>query len=421
MSSAQIHTNELQKKIESVRQPGRELLRQQEQGPVQDVTPQVAYRRIQFNRDGLRPADLLALQRAVGNRAVQRMLAKANDEQQDETAEEDAASTVQTKLTAGAPDGVHTQEADRVADQVMTMPDAAAQRPNRTGLPDGLKSGVESLSGISLDGVNVHYNSSQPAQLNALAYTQGSDIHVAPGQEQHLQHEAWHAVQQAQDRVKPTMQMKDGLAINDDVGLEREADVMGAKAWASGQVLADLRSQEHLADQAQGAAGLSRTLTPPAVQAKACLQAMGWTYINGQWYPDGETTNAPPAHVGKNGEYFDDGLDVVAGQDIEEPVGPDPYAAKETVNGAIIDYPALRKVMANVEKGVVVQPDVWQKMRADLSKAITLPNKSHPAHGSNFNKKQRPEQQIVDWAAVIPDNIRVKLAKFFSTEYGIAL
>jgi hypothetical protein len=111
--------------------------------------------------------------------------------------------------------------------QLKGEPEAAK---NNTGLPDGLKSGIESLSGMSLDGVKVHYNSPQPAQLNALAYAQGSDIHVAPGQEQHLPHEAWHVVQQAQGRVKPTMQMKGGIPVNDDQGLEREADVMGAKA-----------------------------------------------------------------------------------------------------------------------------------------------------------------------------------------------
>ena len=112
--------------------------------------------------------------------------------------------------------------------QLRTMGARATEK--RTGLPDGLKSGIESLSGISMDNVKVHYNSSQPAQLNALAYAQGSDIHVAPGQEQHLPHEAWHVVQQAQGRVKPTMQMKDGVPVNDDEGLEHEADVMGARA-----------------------------------------------------------------------------------------------------------------------------------------------------------------------------------------------
>ncbi|MFZ3018167.1 MAG: DUF4157 domain-containing protein [Gallionella sp.] len=106
-------------------------------------------------------------------------------------------------------------------------------KPNNTGLPDNLKSGIESLSGMSMDSVKVHYNSSQPAQLNALAYAQGTDIHVAPGQEQHLPHEAWHVVQQAQGRVKPTMQMKGGVPVNDDAGLEHEADVMGGRALAA--------------------------------------------------------------------------------------------------------------------------------------------------------------------------------------------
>lgn len=107
--------------------------------------------------------------------------------------------------------------------------------PSRSGLPDTLKSGIESLSGMSMDHVKVHYNSSRPAQLNALAYAQGSDIHVAPGQEKHLPHEAWHVVQQAQGRVRPTMQMQAGVAVNDDTRLEREADGMGARALQSGQ------------------------------------------------------------------------------------------------------------------------------------------------------------------------------------------
>ena len=106
----------------------------------------------------------------------------------------------------------------------------AARPQNRTGLPDALKNGVEALSGFSLDDVQVHTDSPKPAGLNALAYTQGTDIHVAPGQERHLPHEAWHVVQQKQGRVQPTMQMKGDVPVNDDVGLEREADAMGARA-----------------------------------------------------------------------------------------------------------------------------------------------------------------------------------------------
>jgi hypothetical protein len=110
-----------------------------------------------------------------------------------------------------------------------------ATRPrNATGMPDNLKAGIESLSGVSLDDVRVHYNSPQPAQLDALAYAQGTDIHVGPGQERHLPHEAWHIVQQAQGRVKPTMQLHQGVPVNDDQSLEHEADSMGAKAVAHG-------------------------------------------------------------------------------------------------------------------------------------------------------------------------------------------
>jgi hypothetical protein len=100
---------------------------------------------------------------------------------------------------------------------------------NTTGLPDGLKTGMESLSGMSLDHVNVHYNSSKPAAVQAHAYAQGSDIHLASGQEKHLPHELGHVVQQAQGRVKPTTSVS-GMAVNDNPSLESEADSLGAKA-----------------------------------------------------------------------------------------------------------------------------------------------------------------------------------------------
>ena len=101
--------------------------------------------------------------------------------------------------------------------------------PNRTGMPDRLKDGIESLSGMDMSAVRVHYNSSKPAQLGAHAYAQGEDIHLGAGQEKHLPHEAWHVVQQQQGRVQPTTRIA-GEQVNDDSNLEREADVMGARA-----------------------------------------------------------------------------------------------------------------------------------------------------------------------------------------------
>ena len=118
------------------------------------------------------------------------------------------------------------------------MANNAAQReeaphPNNTGMPDNLKAGIESLSGFSMDDVRVHYNSSKPATVQALAYTQGTDIHVAPGQEKHLPHEAWHVAQQMAGRVSPTTNIN-GMPVNDNAALEHEADVMGEKAMTQG-------------------------------------------------------------------------------------------------------------------------------------------------------------------------------------------
>lgn len=115
------------------------------------------------------------------------------------------------------------------ANATATLP-SSPKSDNQVGLPDNLKAGIENVSGLAMDDVKVHYNSDRPAQLNALAFAQGVDIHLGAGQEQHLPHEAWHVVQQKQGRVQPTRQMKDSVAVNDEAGLETEADLMGTKA-----------------------------------------------------------------------------------------------------------------------------------------------------------------------------------------------
>ena len=57
------------------------------------------------------------------------------------------------------------------------------RKAGASGLQEPIKGGIEALSGMSMDHVRVHYNSSKPAQLQALAYAHGSDIHLGPGQE----------------------------------------------------------------------------------------------------------------------------------------------------------------------------------------------------------------------------------------------
>ena len=143
-------------------------------------------------------------------------------------------SAAQKKESASAASVFDSSSQNKSLQRKADMANNATQRtetprPNNTGMPDNLKSGIENLSGFSMDDVRVHYNSSKPATVQALAYTQGTDIHVAPGQEKHLPHEAWHVAQQMAGRVSPTTNIN-GMPVNDNAGLEHEADVMGAKA-----------------------------------------------------------------------------------------------------------------------------------------------------------------------------------------------
>ncbi|WP_233149391.1 eCIS core domain-containing protein [Herbaspirillum camelliae] len=187
------------------------------------------------------------------------------------------------------------------------------KKENKTGLPDNLKSGIESLSGMSMDHVKVHYNSDRPAQLQAHAYAQGSDIHVAPGQEQHLPHEAWHVVQQAQGRVRQTAQLKSGVAINDDLGLEHEADLMGQLATKiNGGVIVQQYQSSHPYIGGTVQCMLIRRQDPfPAVSTNftpgnSVFPSPPHAYINAEVPIDEEEKNDINLYLGQN--YLNDQL-----------------------------------------------------------------------------------------------------------------
>lgn len=105
---------------------------------------------------------------------------------------------------------------------------------NRTGIPNNLKTGIEYISNLSMDDVNVNYNSNKPLELGAAAYTQGTEIFIAPGHDDFLSHEVWHVVQQKQGRVTATSKYLGG-EINEDVGLEKEAEIMGQLSLDAGK------------------------------------------------------------------------------------------------------------------------------------------------------------------------------------------
>ena len=130
MNQVKTHATEVQKKTEPARQLEQEATRQPEQGVVQVVAPQAAYRRAQVSRNGLRPADLLALQRTVGNRQVQRILerssSRVNGQQQKDPAQEDCAIRVQTKFSAKAFEGIHKHRVDHL--EYASAPDETISR-----------------------------------------------------------------------------------------------------------------------------------------------------------------------------------------------------------------------------------------------------------------------------------------------------
>ena len=85
-------------------------------------------------------------------------------------------------------------DASPSAQQQASLQRSADNRPNQTGLPDQLKSGLEHLSGLDLSNLRVHENSDQPAQLSAHAFARGTEIHLAPGHRDKMAHESWHVV-----------------------------------------------------------------------------------------------------------------------------------------------------------------------------------------------------------------------------------
>lgn len=235
---------------------------------VRDVHPASIMQAAIANPKSLTHTDILQLQRTIGNRAVGQLMSgigrissspvqqepvqrqglededllqgKSIDECiQCQTPEVDDGRLVQGKFTPiqrqdlledeeilqGKFETIQRQVPEEMGSTIAPM----IQKANKTGLPDNLKAGIENLSGYSMDNVKVHYNSAKPAPLQALAYTQGQEIHVGPGQERHLAHESWHVVQQMQGRVQPTGEVA-GIVLNDSRALESEADSMGQKS-----------------------------------------------------------------------------------------------------------------------------------------------------------------------------------------------
>jgi hypothetical protein len=139
-------------------------------------------------------------------------------------------------------------------------------------MPAAVQAKMERAFGADLSGVRIH-EGSQATAVGALAYTQGTDIHFAPGQydpgsqrgQELLGHELAHVVQQSRGGVSATMQVE-GVGVNADAGLEREADEMGARA-ARGEL-----AGSPTGGAGTGAAAVQRRAANGVIQCRALMQ-----------------------------------------------------------------------------------------------------------------------------------------------------
>ena len=145
------------------------------------------------------------------------------------------------------------EEEDKVQMKKASSPEVLQKKTgggSSSALPDGVRSKMENSLGADFSNVNIHKNSSSATDVGALAYTQGNNVHFAPGQfkpdtrsgQELIGHELTHVVQQRAGRVQATTQAKGGMPVNDDKGLEAEADRMGAAA-ARGETVTQQKSK----------------------------------------------------------------------------------------------------------------------------------------------------------------------------------
>ncbi|MBN3947885.1 MAG: DUF4157 domain-containing protein [Nostoc sp. NMS7] len=164
--------------------------------------------------------------------------------------------TVQTKSESPQPDlNTQLKQAKRFGHSISQMKSESAQpsKQNQTSqnsssgsrgsMPAPVRSKMENSFGANFGDVSIHTDSPQAKSMGALAFTQGSNVHFAPGQynpqsssgQALLGHELTHVVQQRAGRVAVPHQSK-GAPINADPSLETEADQIGAKAAKGEQV-----------------------------------------------------------------------------------------------------------------------------------------------------------------------------------------
>lgn len=150
-----------------------------------------------------------------------------------------------------------------------------------SGLPEDTLNQMSGAFGQDFSGVNIHADSQSAVDSGALAYTQGQDIHFAPGQydpksqsgQELIGHELTHVVQQNEGRVQANNQVN-GMPLNDDHGLEKEADEMGEKVAQHKSATADTPPEQN--NNMSGSSAIQRS---SAIKGST-MQRWKWPWEN---------------------------------------------------------------------------------------------------------------------------------------------
>lgn len=201
-----------------------------------------------------------------------------------------------------------------------------------TGLPDTLHDGLEQHFGADFSQVRIHQNSSRADELNARAFTQGHDIHFAPGEYQpntpngrHLMaHEFAHVQQQRAGRVRGDRQLK-GANLNTSKSLEQEADHQADRfVKSAGQTTASPMTS-------------NTTATPAAAPIQRKLVVKGSTAAKRKaFFNKIKAASAIPLAMSKTGVIDQEFVGPYAPKDIFTQVIQDAIFNAQTVNLSLV-------------------------------------------------------------------------------------
>jgi hypothetical protein len=233
---------------------------------------------------------------------------------------------VQTKLTVGQPNDRYEQEADRVAEQVMSMPDPAVQHqvedseeteiqakpiaditrfvqrkaagPTKadsglegqlngskgqgSALSDDVRSFMEPRFGVDFGQVRVHTDGNavqMNKSLGAKAFAHGSDVYYGagntPGNDALTAHELTHVVQQTGGGVR-----KNNLPKSSGGAMQAKAIANDVKSFKrGGEIQAKVLPEQVIAQQTE-------TIGGKAIQSKTLVANHTGPQVQGNWFGD---------------------------------------------------------------------------------------------------------------------------------------